>query len=641
MMMDLGRRVLLPCQLLLCCVVLLAVTACSVKQRTGPETDTVPALPEVRKITFSGNTTFSSAVLRKAMAITQRPLLPPWKRGEPYNPPTVDADLQRLTRYYFHRGFLNTTIRIAEVREDEEAQTVDIAISIEEGPATHVAAVHVDGNLPPELPAAQTLVAELPLRPQARLTKADFDASKALLLSRMRDAGYARARVAPRTEVDPQAHTAEITFTLIPAPRTSFGRLTIDGATLVRERSIRRKLTIREGQTYSAARLAQSAEAIFGLGMFRAVTPRAQNMEELEEPLDIKLEVRERKPRALRLGLGFSTVQRFHFLAEWTHRNLFRGAQRLSLTAAMGSFLQKLRGELLFPYILRPRMNLRLSFFVENEQEINTDPLGLGDKLFSIKAPQPGYDLFRIGGEGSLGYQFSRTVHGFTGVQISYNQFRNVDDSILDDTPAEATEDNLLLVQFVELRWTTSTNPLNPTHGHQLRGRVEHSNEGFVSDVSFVKLVLEARHYQPLWWNMIFATRLLIGTIEPYAGSDDVPFNLRFFAGGPGSVRGFAVRRLGPLDDDDNPLGGKSVIEGSAELRFPIAGEVSGALFIDFGNVFSGSSTYKLDELRYAVGPGIRYNTPVGPLRLDVGFIVDRRKDDDFGRVEFSIGQAF
>jgi len=129
--------------------------------------------------------------------------------------------------------------------------------------------------------------------------------------------------------------------------------------------------------------------------------------------------------------------------------------------------------------------------------------------------------------------------------------------------------------------------------------------------------------------------------IQPYGGTDTVPFNVRLFAGGPGSVRGFALNRLGPLDAKKNPVGGNSLIEGSVELRFPIVGDLGGAVFVDFGNVFRPALTYQLADLRYAVGPGIRYNTPIGPVRLDVGFLVDRRSGENFGRVEFSIGQAF
>ena len=177
--------------------------------------------------------------------------------------------------------------------------------------------------------------------------------------------------------------------------------------------------------------------------------------------------------------------------------------------------------------------------------------------------------------------------------------------------------------------------------GLQLRGRVEHANTAVVSDVSFVKLVLEARHYQPIWWQFILATRLRMGGIRPYGDSTEVPFNVRFFAGGPGSVRGFPLNRLGPKDANDSPIGGESVFEGSIELRFPIVGSFSGVVFADFGNVFATPFTYAVDNLRYTIGPGVRYHTPIGPLRLDVGFIVDRRTGEDFGRVEFSIGQAF
>jgi outer membrane translocation and assembly module TamA len=222
---------------------------------------------------------------------------------------------------------------------------------------------------------------------------------------------------------------------------------------------------------------------------------------------------------------------------------------------------------------------------------------------------------------------------------LSSNDFSNVDEAALPDD--QVAEDNLLFVQFAEARWDSSDSILNPTRGMLLRGRLDHSNTALISDVSFVKLLLEARHYQRLWRKMILATRLVLGSIWPYGDTQEVPFNVRFFAGGPGSVRGFALNRLGPLDENDNPIGGHSLLIGSIELRFPIAGAFGGALFVDFGNVFRDAFTYRLDELRYAIGPGVRYNTPVGPLRVDLGIIVDRRSDEDFGRVEFSIGQAF
>jgi outer membrane protein insertion porin family/translocation and assembly module TamA len=620
-------------------VCLLICAACAAKEPKPIEPEPAVPLPEVTRIVLQGNTTFGSGALRKVMATKQRPLFPPWKRGEPYNPPTVEADLRRLKKFYFDRGFLDTSVTLSQVQEDEEAGTVQLEIRIEEGPPTLVQAVHVEGTVPPELPAVDTVLAELPLRPGERITREHFEQSKDLLLDRLHDAGYARAQIVPRTEVDPQLHRATVAFQLYPGTRTVFGRITIKGAQQVDPRAIRRKITVREGELYSADKLTESTDAIYGLGMFQAVTPRALNFEAADAPLDIEIEVRERKPRTIELGAGFSSVERFRLQVEWTHRNLFGGAERLTLSGKVSSIEQGAEARLLLPYFLRRRTTFTQTFFVRNEQEINTDPLGLSDALFSIEEAQPAFDLFTVGAEARVAHQFSRRLTAAFGLLLSVNKFSNVDTAALPD--GELAEDNTLLVQFVETHWNTSDNLWNPTRGVQLRGRLEHSTTALISDVSFAKLLLEGRYYRRLWWQIILATRLELGTIQPYGDTEQVPFNVRFFAGGPGSVRGFALNRLGPLDDEGNPIGGSSLIEGGLEVRFPIVGQLGGVVFVDFGNVFEDAFTYRLDDLRYAIGPGLRYNTPVGPVRADFGIIIDRRTGEDFGRFELSIGQAF
>ena len=615
-------------------VCLLACAACAAKEPKLVDTEPDAPLPEVTRIVLQGNTTFGSGELRKAMATKQRPLLPPWKRGEPYNPPTVEADLRRLKKFYFDRGFLDTTVTLGQVQEDAEARKVQLDILIEEGQPTLVQAVHVEGTVPPELPAVDTLLAELPLRAGERITRVNFEKSKDLILLRLHDAGYARAQLVPRTEVDPQLHRATVTFQVYPGSRTVFGRITVKGAQQVKTRAIRRKITVREGDLYSANKLTESADAIYGLGTFQAVTPRALNLEAADEPLDIEIEVRERKPRTIQLGAGYSTVESLRLKVEWTHRNLFGGAESLTLLGKASGIEQAFEARLHLPYFLHRRTTFTQTFFIRNEQEVSSDPLGFLDD-----EAQPAFDLFTVGAESRITHQFSRRLTGALGVQLSVNKFSNVNTEALPNE--ELAEDNTLLVPFVEAYWNSSDNLLNPTRGLQLRGRLEYSNTALVSDVNFAKILLEARHYRPLWWKMILATRLEIGTIQPYGDTEEVPFNVRFFAGGPGSVRGFALNRLGPLDDEGDPIGGKSLIEGGLEVRFPIVGALGGVVFVDFGNVFQDAFTYRLGDLRYAAGPGLRYNTPVGPVRVDFGIIIDRRTGEDFGRVELSIGQAF
>jgi outer membrane translocation and assembly module TamA len=174
-----------------------------------------------------------------------------------------------------------------------------------------------------------------------------------------------------------------------------------------------------------------------------------------------------------------------------------------------------------------------------------------------------------------------------------------------------------------------------------LRGELDHSTRALISTTSFVKLLLEARHYFPLTEKLILATRFSVGDIEPYAGSETIPGNVRFLAGGPGSIRGYAPNRVGPLDSQGRPIGGNSLLLGGVELRFPITGDLGGVVFVDAGNVYSDSFGYNLGDLRVGVGPGIRYNTPIGPVRVDFGIALNPRASDKFGRLDFSIGQAF
>ena len=629
------------CQFRIVVVILLVFlsAACTSHEAKVPQPERPESFPEVAKITFTGNTHFSSSKLREAMATKQRPLFPPWKHGEPYNPPTLEADLLRLKKFYFDHGFLEATARLEKLDEDPERHTVRPVIAIDEGLPTRVTSVSVEGTVPPELPAVPVLLKDLPLRPQENINKEGFDRSKALLLTRLHDAGYGRAEIVPRTEVDPEQHTAAVTFTLVPGAQTVFGRITIEGERQVEEPAIRRQLTIHEGQRFSDKGLTTSADAIYSLGMFQAVTPRALNPEAADEPLDVEFEVIERKPHSLQLGLGYSTIEGFRTEAQWTYRNLFHKADQLSLLGRYSSFEQKAEVKLHLPYFLAERTSFTQTLFVRNQAKVGINPSG---SFFGVEnKAQPAFDLFSYGAESRVDHRFTETLSAAVGLNLSRNDFYNVDQAALAGFDPAIAEDNTLLIQFVEVQWNTSDSLLNPSRGLVLRGRIEHSNTALVSDVSFVKVVLEGRHYAPLWDHVILATRLKVGGIEPYGGATEVPFNVRFFAGGAGSVRGFPLNRLGPENKNGDPVGGMSLIEGSVELRFPLFGDLGGVLFMDTGNVFLSPFTYRLDELRYAVGPGIRYNTPVGPVRLDVGIIIDRRPGDQWGRIEFSIGQAF
>ncbi|MCP4408738.1 MAG: outer membrane protein assembly factor BamA [Gammaproteobacteria bacterium] len=620
---------------------LLVVSACATRETKSPDTGPGPVLPEVRKITFVGNHQYYSWTLLKAMATKPRPLLRFWEKGDPYNPATLEDDLLRLRKHYFDRGYLDATATVLKVHEEPEKNAVEIEIAIEEGAVTVVKAVRLGGDLPPGFPAQESVLDGLPLIAGSYLDRKDFDRSKSRLLLLMQDLGYARARVIPETEVNRERNTAITTFVLFPGGLTKFGQFTFSGNKELPERVARRQIHLQEGETYSAKWLKDNQGYVYDLGMFHTVTPRILNLDQVDAPLDIDFELNERKPHTLRLGIGASSVESMRYEAEWIHRNFLDEAERLSLLARVSGIQQGLEAKLYEPYFVNRDNSLIHKIFVLNNQRISSDPFGILDSIFNIIDPQPAYDLLSVGVESRLNHKFTKRLKGDVGLELSSNDFYNIDPAAVEEAGLEAVEDNNLFIQFSELEWNGRDDDLNPTKGEFLRGQIEHSNEKLLSDVNFVKLTLEGRYYQPLARKLVLALRLKLGGIEPYGDTLDVPANVRFFAGGPGSVRGFELNRLGPLDANGNPVGGNSLIEGSVELRFPLLDNISGALFVDFGNVFSAPFTYPLEDLRYAVGPGLRYLTPIGPLRVDVGFAIDRQPNEHTSRIEFSIGQAF
>ncbi|MGH8064448.1 MAG: outer membrane protein assembly factor BamA [Candidatus Entotheonellia bacterium] len=620
-------------------VILPVCLSCAlIRKQTAETPPTALPLPEVRQITFTGNTQFSSRTLIGEMASKPRPWLQFWKRGEPYNAPTLQEDLLRIRKYYFDRGFLETAARVAQVQENADENTVAIELAIEEGAPTQVAEVRLTGAIPSELSPVQTLINALPLQAGQRLNKADFDQSQEMLLTRLHNATYARSQVVPNTVVDQERHTAVVTFELRPGSPTTFGQITIEGEELVKERAIRSQLRIREGEPYHANELQDSVDAVYGLGMFQAVTPRVLNPDEQGAPMDVEITVRERKPHSVQLGFGFSTVEQFRGEAQWTHRNLWGGAEQLNFSARASSIQQAAEGRFFLPYFLARRTSFTQTVFARNQPRIDEDLLGLGDTFFGIQDTTPRYSEFSVGTESRVRRVFSRRLSGSGGVEFSRHVFSDVDPDLIGTGVAD---NNTLFIQFAELKWDTSDSILNPTRGVVLRGELDHSTSALISTVSFFKLLLEARHYYSLREKLILASRLSVGGIQPYSGSETVPSNVRFFAGGPGSIRGYAPNRVGPLDSEGRPIGGDSLLVGSVELRFPISGDLGGVVFVDAGNVYSSSPGYDLGDLRVGFGPGIRYNTPVGPFRLDFGIALNPRSGDRFGRLDFSIGQAF
>jgi outer membrane protein assembly factor BamA len=191
------------------------------------------------------------------------------------------------------------------------------------------------------------------------------------------------------------------------------------------------------------------------------------------------------------------------------------------------------------------------------------------------------------------------------------------------------------------LTWNTADNLLSPTQGTTLSLAVDQAGAVWGGRYQFYRVTGEAKKYWPIGWETIFASRLKLGFANAIGSESGLPLSERFYAGGQSSVRGYGRRRVGPLSTANDPLGGLSLLEGSLEARRPLWGALGGALFVDFGQVSLRAFDVPADNLKFAAGLGLSYQTPVGPLRVDIGVPFSPPRGDRPWQVHFSVGAFF
>jgi outer membrane protein assembly complex protein YaeT len=335
----------------------------------------------------------------------------------------------------------------------------------------------------------------------------------------------------------------------------------------------------------------------------------------------MEVQVTEKPPREISLGLGYSTEEEFRISLDWRHQNWLGGGRRLWIRGEYSSIIASGAIDFIQPHFFTRTTQAGLNLRHELEEE----------ETFKRT-------LSRF--SGRLEHRFSPNLLGFFGYRVEYNHLSDVAEA----TPqalGEIRTKGSLTGPSLGLVWNSTDDLLNPRQGEIVSFNADQAGGIWGGPYEFFKLTGEAKKYFPIGWDTIFAGRLKLGVADAIGSKKNYPLFERFFAGGQGGVRGYGRRRLGPLNSADEPLGGLSLIEGSVEVRRPVWRELGGALFVDFGQVSLKPFDIPVNDIQFSTGFGLSYSTPVGPVRLDIGFPFDPPRGDRAWQIHFSVGASF
>jgi len=518
----------------------------------------------------------------------------------------VDEDISLFSQWLRAQGYFGSQV---EATLDETALPLTVIFKVNTGPLFLLSSVdiQIEGK-------AETTVPDIGLALGAPFNAAKLVQSQNRLVREFRKKGYPLAEVKDREIiVDHADHSVAVTFFVNPGPLAQFGTTRISGLVSVEERVVHDTLPWREGEPFNTDLIDAGQNKLSSLGLFSLVRvfPAQERDESGRVPVNIVLT--ERKHRSVGAGISYKTDEGPGLSASWENRNLSGGGEQLAFAATFSDYVFSAEGGYLKPFFLRKDQFLRLSARLADDQPDAYSSRNLKSYFLIERSITEGLKL-----GGGLGFKVSRV------------------------TQLEETNRYSFLLFPLTMEYNGSDDLLDPSRGSRLGMQVTPHWDPFKGNPEFAKGYGRYRHYLQILKepSTVLAGGIGIGGIVG-ADSSQVPADERFYAGGGGSVRGYAYQSVAPLKNGV-PIGGNYLIELSFELRLKLSDRIGVVGFLDGGNAFASPEPDFSQGLLWGTGVGLRYYSPVGPFRLDIGFPLDRRPGlDDSFQVYVSLGQAF
>ncbi len=476
----------------------------------------------------------------------------------------------------------------------------------------------------PEPDAAADALGALELAEGDPGRAADVIAAEGRVIARLSELGYPDAVAGDRRViVDHAAATLQPTFRILAGPPVRLNGVLLNTQGRTNPRWVERLAPWTPGDRYRPDSVAELERRLLETGVYDSVTvalaPAEQTTPEGLRPVIVSLS--DQPSRVLEAGVGYSTSEGVGVDAVWTWRNRFGRADTLRFEARLAEIDSRLATSLSLPHWRRPGRTLTF-------------------EAYAVDEDTRAYDRRAIGASFGLQQRIGRTSFFSYGAAIEGGQYDELDPRFLVDPPIPLERNLAILTLQGGANLDYSNDPLDPTQGWRITFDVQPTAVTGDDSLAFLRAVGQVTTYVPLSSDggSVIAGRLRLGSI--LGGDDRVPSDRRFYSGGGGSVRGFEYQGVGPRFPNGTPVGGSSLFETSIEYRRRIRGNLGMAVFVDAGSV-GGEPAPDFSDIRYAVGAGVRYHLPFGPIRADVAVPLNPRDGDAGFQIYISIGQAF
>ena len=565
----------------------------------------------IKKIAFVGNEAYPDKKLKGIMKTAEKGFFSWITESGDLNKENLTQDVARLAAYYQNNGYIQAKVGDPQIEFKEN--WIYITIKIDEGPRFKVGTVDIEGDL---VLSRAELLAKLKINDEEYYNRETLRSDVLVLSDLYADEGYANADIRPQIKRNLDQLEVDIVLNANKGNLVYFEKIIISGNTKTRDKVIRRQLKIYEQDVYSGRRLKQGVQNLHRLDYFEEVKVNTTKGS-TDDSMILKIDVKEKPTGAFTFGGGYSGAEGAFISGSVNQRNLFGRGQTLALKAELGEVAQR----------------YTLSF---TEPWTFDMPLSSTVNIYDWVKDWTTYEKDSFGFAVRFGYP----VFSFTRATASY-EFENADvrDIAPDasDSIKELVGTNIRSSLGGRLVYDSRDRAFQTSEGSEHSAYVEYAGLG--GDIGFIKLVGDTAWFFPLFWKTVGIIHGRVGWTRESEGMI-LPDYDKFYLGGINSLRGFDYQDVSALDDEGKKIGGEKMVQLNLEYTFPVYEKAGlrGVVFFDSGDVYRDDEDIDISDLRHSVGWGIRWNSPMGPFRLEQGFVIDPREGEDKSKFAFAIG---